>query len=512
VTVTTRETFTGRIQLPLGARFLSDRALDVAVAIGILLASVLAGMAVLDPRWGVLVLPAIGLAVLVGIAAVSRGALVGFTVLGVANGIPGLDLESFAVSGFFRPSDLLIMFLIGALGFWHLTTTSDVAVDRRWQAAIRAWSLVFLSWWLLTFARSALFSDIPPLQAALFGRDFLYFGLLVVLLPVAFRRRSDLVALVAMLALGGTIFALAQTATSLFPQVSGIFDPAVLVNETFTNEFEGLTRLYSYMGDVVLLGAVVAGGVAVIARSRYWRRWGSVLFVILTVGALTQLSRGAYAALLAGLLLVIVAALMRASEPLAVARRVIPALVLFVALFPILSLVHPTETESVSAAQVFATRAESGIEEIQARSGTFGYRYDVQSQMLDLVGNRWPIGLGFWHPDTRYVGSLPEGSIRNTDVGVLNGITTIGAIGTGLLYLPVLATIVFLVRRRRPGLDNWGGLVFGAAGWFFGVVVASISLVTLFTVPGLVLTAVVMVAAVSIATRPDGAVGVPERT
>jgi hypothetical protein len=508
---TARARSASRIRLPLGARSFSDVARDGAFAIGILLASVLAGMAVLDPRWGVLVLPAVGLAVLVGIAAVSRGALVGFTVLGVSNGIPGLDLESFALRGSFRPSDLLITFLIGALGFWHLTTTSDVAVDRRWQAAIRAWSLVFIGWWLLTFARSALFSDIPPLQAALFGRDFLYFGLLVVLLPVAFRRRRDLVALVAMLAVGGTIFALAQTATSLFPQMSAVFDPRLLINENFANEFEGVTRVYSYMGDVVVLGAIVAAGVAMVGRTRFWRRWSSVLFVILTIGALTQLSRAAYAALLAGLLLVVVAALVRASNPLAVVRRVIPAVVLVAALFPVLSLVHPTETQSVSAAQVFATRAESGIEEIQSRSGTFGYRYNVQSRMLDLVGNRWPIGLGFWHPDSRYVVGLPVGSIRNTDVGVLNGITTIGAIGTGLLYLPVLGTIVFLIRRRRPGPDKWGGFAFGAAGWFFGVVVASISLVTLFTVPGLVLTAVVMVAAVSIATRPDDGLGELER-
>ena len=51
------------------------------------------------PCWtlagAMLVLPAIGLSVLVGIAAVSRGALVGFTLLGVLNGIPGLDLECF---------------------------------------------------------------------------------------------------------------------------------------------------------------------------------------------------------------------------------------------------------------------------------------------------------------------------------------------------------------------------------------------------------------------------------
>ena len=96
-------------------------------------------------------------------------------------------------------------------------------------------------------------------------------------------------------------------------------------------------------------------------------------------------------------------------------------------------------------------RAESGIEEIQARSGTFGYRYNVQSKMLDVVGSRWPVGVGFWHPDDRFVSGLPSGSIRNGDVGVLNGITTIGAVGTLLLYLPVLGTILFLVAAQAHG-------------------------------------------------------------
>ena len=227
-----------------------------------------------------------------------------------------------------------------------------------------------------------------------------------------------------------------------------------------------------------------------------------MLFVLLTVGALVQFSRASYASILAGFLVLIAIALFRAPAPLVVARKVLPALVLLAALVPVLGLVHPTNENPQSAAQVFATRAESGIEEIQARSGTFGYRYDVQSKMLDVVGNRWPVGVGFWHPDDRFVSGLPDGSIRNGDVGVLNGITTIGALGTVLLYLPVLGTILFLARRRRTGSGEWDGLIFGASGWLFGVGVASISLVTLFSVQGLLLTAVVLVVAVSVAGLP----------
>ena len=68
---------------------------------------------------------------------------------------------------------------------------------------------MFVAWWLVTLARSVFFSDIPPLHAALFGRDFLYFALLLPLLPVALRRRSDLVALHSSGRGGGAIFAVA---------------------------------------------------------------------------------------------------------------------------------------------------------------------------------------------------------------------------------------------------------------------------------------------------------------
>jgi hypothetical protein len=484
-----------------------ERLQSALVGLGVLFISLVAGAAVLNPRTSDLILPAVALSVLIGIAVLSRGALLGFLLLGVLNGIPGLDLDSFAVPGSFRPSDLLIVFLLGTLVFWHFTTRADELVDRRWLALTRTWSFIFVAWWLVTLARSVFFSDIPLVHAALFGRDFLYFALLLPLLPVALRRRSDFVALVAVVGTATVIFSVAQTTTSLFPAVAGIVDLSALINPTITNELEGLTRIYSYMGDLVIVGVIIAAGTAILARSPRLRVGASALFVVLTVGALAQLSRATYASMLAGLLVLVGIAIFRAPAPMVVVRKVVPAVALLAALFPVLGLVHPVNRDSQSAAQVFTTRAESGIEEIQARSGTFGYRYNVQSKMLDVVGSRWPVGVGFWHPDDRFVSGLPKGSIRNGDVGVLNGITTIGAIGTALLYLPVLGTVFFLARRRRTGSDEWDGFVFGASGWLFGVAIASISLVTLFSVQGLVLTAVVLVAAASVGSRqsePDG--------
>ncbi len=161
---------------------------------------------------------------------------------------------------------------------------------------------MFVGWWFLTFVRSVLFSDIPPLQAALFGRDFLYFGLLCRLarrLPPSQRsrgaRRNGRV--------GGNDFRLWSDSHVTVPPVSAVFDPTLLINENFTNEFEGVTRVYSYMGDVVVLGAIMAGGVAMSLA----RGMASLAPSLRDPDdcALTQLSRAAYAALLAGFLVVV---------------------------------------------------------------------------------------------------------------------------------------------------------------------------------------------------------------
>ena len=75
-------------------------------------------------------------------------------------------------------------------------------------------------------------------------------------------------------------------------------DLSALINPTLTNELEGLTRIYAYMGDVVILGALVAAGTAILARSSRLRLVASMLFVLLTVGALVQFSRASYASIL----------------------------------------------------------------------------------------------------------------------------------------------------------------------------------------------------------------------
>jgi hypothetical protein len=115
--------------------------------------------------------------------------------------------------------------------------------------------------------------------------------------------------------------------------------------------------------------------------------------------------------------------------------------------------------------------------------------------MFAILDNRWPIGLGFLHPDVRPVPSLPDGSIRNGDVGVLNALMTMGAVGAALIYLPLVIFFFALMHRRRDvgpdaRRDQW--FFFGAATWILYALLSSGSLVILFSVSGLVLTATLL--------------------
>jgi hypothetical protein len=153
------------------------------------------------------------------------------------------------------------------------------------------------------------------------------------------------------------------------------------------------------------------------------------------------------------------------------------------------SVALPSETAAVS------ERARSTIDDLRGSTGNVGYRFELADEMVTLLDNRWPVGLGFWHPDVRPVSSLPGGSIRNGDTGVLNAVMTMGVVGAVLLYLP-LVTLFFATMRRRRDIspvarrDQW--FFFGAATWILYAVMSSGSLVTLFGVPGLVLTATLL--------------------
>jgi hypothetical protein len=124
-----------------------------------------------------------------------------------------------------------------------------------------------------------------------------------------------------------------------------------------------------------------------------------------------------------------------------------------------------------------------------------GYRYDVFGALSDVLGGEWLIGLGFLHPSAHYVSGVPQGNIRNADVGFMNVLMPMGLIGLLVLYAPMVAAAFSLLPRAQDptnSISRLEWLRFGASAWLVGTIAASVTVGFLHTRSGLVLTAAIV--------------------
>jgi hypothetical protein len=416
--------------------------------------------------------------------------------LAILNGFPVVDFESFVAPGSFRPNDLFVLILVACLVLWSIR--NPVRPIPRYVVLARWWAAAFLSWWLLTLLRSSLYDAVPMLQASLFGRDFLYFGLLVPALVGVGWKRDELLLMARVLGVATVIFAVGAIVTTL-----GIVDLTFITHPNLTASFQGLTRLYAPMNDLVVVGI----GLALLASEPRLQRLGWGLALLMGVEFALQLTRAAYLAALVAVV-VTIALWLYQRDAISVKMRprvlvLVLSLVLLVGAFTFIG----GRGANGGAVGAVVNRATSSLSDVQSRGANVGYRLDVADRMAQVLGNEWPIGLGFWHPTYKYVPDLPDGSIRNSDLGVSNSLMTMGMIGTILLYLPLLYAIVALqrarTRRNGPTADGW--LIYGIAAWLLIAVAASATLSTLFTVNGLVLAAFVLTLGLRLTVWDSGA-------
>jgi hypothetical protein len=451
----------------------------------------IAGWAVTEAPLGEFLPLAAGLILaLLLVARWNFGAFVALLALVALNGIPGPDLGDFSVAGSFRVSDAAVALLIVVLAFRQHAGVGRPGSLLRFT---RGWGVAFATWWLLTVIRSV-GDGIPVLRAALFGRDFLYFAVLLPLAASAFRDRKEIAGCLGFLAGAGALFAVGQIAVT----AAGVSSPVVdlIVHTELSIPFAGTQRIYSSMADVATAMFPFAIGLALIPPHRGLRLVGIGLAGLAGMSVLFQFTRATYLALTLALIVVSatwVYANGAISPPL---RRASAAVAGVVVLGVFVSGFRPLEASVAFSPEAAAvSERASSVDEVIAGSGNVGYRYDLDEEMLTLLGDQWPVGLGFWHPEVRPVASLPEGTIRNGDTGVLNAVMTMGVVGAGLIYLPLVTIFVAAMRRRRDfgsiaRRDQW--FFFGAATWILYALMSSGSLVTLFSVSGLVLTATLL--------------------
>jgi len=405
--------------------------------------------------------------------------------LAIMNALPGVDL-----SGKLGPAhlqDYAVTALILALHVRGRAVSPDSYRGRLVRLAA-LWSACLVAWWILTLARTVLIDGVPLVKAALFGRDFLYFAILV---PVALRasipRRSFRAGAI-LLGVGTFIYAVGQVTVSL-----GAAQLTWLVHPGISAEVSGLTRLYSPMSDLVAVALLFLIAYAASRERKRNRVLCTSLARFPPPAAALQFTRATYIAILAALLVAVIVHTMRGGSLTALTFRA--AMLVLAGMLVVLVLLGLNIGRDRTVNGAVASRLESGVQDIANTTGTYAYRHRLDERMLEVLGTSWPVGLGFLHPQAHYVAALPEGSIRNTDTGVLNALMTIGLVGTLLVYAPLVFVFTQLVRLNRPrarprSRRMW--LAYAGTAWVTWLVVGSATLVVLFSVNGLVLTALVL--------------------
>ncbi len=416
----------------------------------------------------------IGVPLVGWLAFVRPGLVVGGVWLAALNGIPLINVQSGV--GQLKPTDLATIAIVLMAG--RSLLVSPHARARLPTGLAVACGLLGM-WWFFTFFRS-LNAGVPPVDAFFFGRDFLSLivligaGWFVLQEPRAWR---ECVCVVVVLT---GIYSLAYVAGAL-----GLVSAGSFTHPTFILKLGNVQRIYTPMNDLVITVAIFSTAVLVTTRANRATPFVALLAAITLLAFFLQLTRASYLSMALGALIAVVIALTRGAElRRTMARRVSIAVVgvFFFAVIALGSRGAPTS--------VVSQRVTSGVTEFNERSGTVAYRVNVYHRMFGILGSEWPVGLGFLHPRDRYFPDLPEGSIRNADVGLMNAVMTMGTLGLALL-IGVFATAARHVAKTRARRPAW--LVIGLFAWLTVLAAGSPTLVTLFSATGILSTALTLV-------------------
>lgn len=412
----------------------------------------------------------------------SAAAIVAFLAASVG-AFPGVHNRTLIAQGV-RVTDLAIVALIGAL----------IAVNsaQRWRgfentyARISAWcGAALLLWWLFVLNRTTSGIEAGPIfQSVRYGADFAYFALL---LPLFVAAMSD-----AELRMYSA-FALGVVAgfTAFFESLArlGVGTFGFIVHRSNSFASDGLERIYTDASDLVTASFFFALGTAVLSQRSKVRGASILIATLCLLDIALALGRAKYLGLIIG---VVCASFVWWHQKESGLRLVM----IFASLIAVVLSVTFLAPDSRPATAVSGVTQRLSSTFTDARSGASGtkntirYRQEVQAVMRQRLDREraWIAGLGFRSPSFDYDPNLPDGEIRNADVGVYGALMTIGLIGTGLLLLPVALASLAFVRSRRSIRHTqefvWGGLALCVYG-----VSTSISLGLFFSPTGLVVAA-----------------------
>jgi hypothetical protein len=414
-----------------------------------------------------------------------RGAFVGVLVLGAMNGVPYINMSRSLVSKI-SLEEVAVFVLLLTAGIWILSEGSNQPT-RAGRLIARA-GILLLMWWVLIVALTTANQGVSIIPAASFGRDFGFFAGLLILLPHVRLHARDIRDLLYVLTAGVCVFALGQIMIA-----TGTGQPGSLIHFRYTLAESGVTRVYASMTDLVTAGLAISIAGFLLARRTKMRLMASVVVLLLVTSTVLQLTRARWIGVMVGLLIVsgwfmmkhdtyISPILRRRWARLVGALLVVGIIVLLVA-------------PAILSGGTIIHRLLSIFSEVPKGGSEVDLRENITKTMTRYLGEKWPVGLGFVPPTAHYFPGLPEGSIRDSDVGALNAVMTMGVVGAVLVYLPVVSALALWLRRGSAlRTAPYGWLCYGGAMWIVGTLVSSITLITLFSPGGLVLTAVILTA------------------
>jgi hypothetical protein len=412
-----------------------------------------------------------------------KGTCAAVVLVAALSGIPELNIQSLNAHGSFQATDVCVIAVI-ALGL-HGLLRRERRIPRSWRVMLGVASVGLTLAWSQAVLHGV-DKAVPLKSALLFGRDFLFFAILLPLAPYILSSRKEITRFVVALAILTTVFSLVLIAASCH-----------LVSPSAANAYQTHTdgstiRIYTRMQDLVALGFACSFGYVLIGRRRY-RRMATISLTVCIAAVILLLTRAVYIGLIVGVVAAAVTWGAGYTRPSAFVRKRLGVIVaaLLVVGFAVMVFV-PSLLDS-AVLQAIVKRFGEGVENLQGqKAGTLQQRENLASFELQLLGGKWLFGLGFLPPSVFYFASLPSGSIRDVDLGPLQAVMTMGVAGAAFIYLPVVATVARIARPlgKVGGRLEW--LRLGLYVWLVSLVAGSITLGTLFTETGSLLAAVAL--------------------
>jgi hypothetical protein len=431
---------------------------------------------------GKLLLVAAAAAGLFALARIQRGAFIGILLLAAMNGLPFIDTSPVIISKL-TIADVAVLVLVLTACAW-IASSADGYRPNRASRTISRIGVLLLLWWMWTIARTVTDGYGPLTRAADYGRDVAFFALLLIVLPRVRLRNRDIGVLLGVLTAGVCLFAVGQVMIA-----TGLGRLGTLIHFRYTLSQSGVTRVYADMTDLVGAGLAVSVMACLVASRRTVRLIAFPVALLLTTSTVVQLTRARWIGLVVAFVIVTIWLMVNGDARVSpIVRR---RLTLTAGMFGLAGVTLLLITPGIVSSGTVTHRLLSIFTDTQNGVGTIGEREAAAKTTTAYLGGEWPGGLGFISPTSHYFLGLPEGSIRDSDIGVLSAVATMGVVGVVLVYAPVMTMLIYCLRRARASATaEYSWLRYGGAVWILAALVSSLTLVTLFSASGLVLTAV----------------------